>query len=99
MKAARPNNTTGTIGHGCGSVCADEILTLREAGRRLNLANRAWCIFQKQGLRVILAGRVKLVLGRDLIAFFDSRMDGQRAGTGGDGPDHALDRAAEERGS
>ncbi len=71
---------------GRGSVRADEILTMREAGRRLGFASRALCDFQRQGLRTILAGRIKLVLGRDLLDFFATLADAQ-AEPGGRGDD------------
>ena len=64
----RPADKAPTIGR--GSVSANEVITLRECGRRLGFASRALCDFQRQGMRTILAGRVKLVLGSDLLDFF-----------------------------
>jgi hypothetical protein len=56
---------------GSGSVSTHEVLTLREFGRRLGLGNKALCDCQRQGLRTILCGRVKFVLGKDALAWFD----------------------------
>jgi hypothetical protein len=64
-----------------GSVSANEILTLREFGRRLNLASRALADAQRQGLRTILFGRCKYVLGCDALAWFQRLADRQQAPT------------------
>jgi hypothetical protein len=45
-------------------------LTLREFGRRLGLGNRALCDAQRQGLRAVLFGRVKFIVGSDALDFF-----------------------------
>lgn len=55
---------------GNGSVSSDEVMTLREFGRRLGLAQRACCDAQRRGLRTITFGRSKYVLGEDVIAWF-----------------------------
>lgn len=67
-----------------GSIHADELLPMREFGRRLNLANRALADAQRQGLRTILFGRCKYVLGSDAIAFFQGLAEQQARG-GDDG--------------
>lgn len=63
----RPEDRTPSVGN--GSVRADEVLTLREAGRRLGLGTRALCDAQRRGLRTILFGRIKLVLGDDVVTW------------------------------
>jgi len=45
-------------------------LTLREFGRRLNLAARALADAQRQGLPTVLFGRVKFVMGSDALEWF-----------------------------
>jgi hypothetical protein len=64
----RPHNTDSTLGR--GSVSADEIVPLREFGRRLGLGKRALCDCQRDGLRTVLVGRMKFVLGSDAVAWF-----------------------------
>jgi hypothetical protein len=56
--------------NGSGSVSVNEVMTLREFGRRLGLAQRACCDAQRQGLRTIIFGRCKFVLGEDVVAWF-----------------------------
>jgi hypothetical protein len=70
---ARPTNAQPV---GCGSVRADEVLTLREFGRRLVLATRALCDAQRGGLKTILVGRVKFVLGSDALDWFRQQQGG-----------------------
>jgi hypothetical protein len=55
-----------------GSVHRDEVLPLREFGRRMGLASRALADAQRRGLRTVLFGRVKFVLGADAMAWFAS---------------------------
>ncbi len=55
---------------GHGSVSSDEVMTLREFGRRLGLASRALCEAQRSGLRTVLFGRCKFVLGSDALEWF-----------------------------
>ena len=59
-----------------GSVRADELMPLREFGRRLGLASRSLQDAQRRGLRTVLFGRTKYILGRDAIHFFDELADG-----------------------
>jgi hypothetical protein len=73
----KPLDTIPTTGR--GSVSAGEILTLREFGRRLGLANKCLCDAQRQGLRTILFGRCKFVLGSDARKFF-AKLAEQQAG-------------------
>ncbi len=74
-----------TVRPGCGSVRSDEVLTLREFGRRLNLAERALANAQRHGLRSIMFGRVKFVLGSDALDWFRSLADQQASGNGNNG--------------
>lgn len=64
-----------------GSVSAGEVLPLREFGRRLGLASRALADAQRQGLRTVLFGRCKFVIGSDVVAWFQSLAE-QQAGDG-----------------
>ena len=73
----RPLKDQPVIGH--GSVSADEVLTLREFGRRLGLASRALCDCQRAGLRTVLVGRTKYVLGTDVLTWFRNLADEQAA--------------------
>jgi hypothetical protein len=77
----RPPNTIAPR-PGTGSVAADEVLTLREFGRRLNLASRALCDAQKAGLPTILFGRCKYVLGSDALDWFRGLAERQAGGNG-----------------
>lgn len=51
----------------------DEIVPLADFARRLGLGPSAMRTARRQGLRVRRIGRRKYILGRDLIAFFESR--------------------------
>jgi hypothetical protein len=73
----KPLYTTQTIGR--GSVHAGEILTLREFGRRLGLANKALCDAQRAGLKTALVGRVKFVIGADALDWFGKMAEQQAA--------------------
>jgi hypothetical protein len=77
----KPRPATSTPRPGCGYVSAHEILTIREFGRRLNLASRALADAQRQGLHAITFGRVKFVLGSDALAWFRSLAE-QQVGRG-----------------
>lgn len=79
---AKPLDTTPPTGR--GSVSAGEVLTLREFGRRLGLANKALCDAQKAGLKTALVGRVKFVVGADAVEWFRQQAEHQ-AGDGTEG--------------
>jgi hypothetical protein len=78
----RPTDTTPSIGR--GSVSAGEVLTLREFGRRLGLANKALCDCQKSGLKTALVGRVKFVCGSHAIKWFHDQAERQAGDQAGD---------------
>ena len=61
-----------------GSVHSDEVLPLREFGRRMGLASRALADAQRQGLRTVLFGRMKYVLGSDALAWFQGLAERQK---------------------
>jgi len=63
-----------------GSVSAKEVLPLREFGRRLGLASRALADAQRQGLRTVLFGRTKYVLGSDALDWFRQLAEQQQHG-------------------
>ena len=65
------------------SVRADELMSLREFGRRLGLAKRALCDCQRGGLRTVLVGRCKFVLGSDALAWFAQQAAAQSDREGG----------------
>jgi hypothetical protein len=62
-----------------GSVHRDEAMPLKEFGRRMNLANRALADAQRAGLKTVLFGRVKFVLGSDAIDWFKQLGEQQEA--------------------
>lgn len=68
---------------GVGSVSFTEVMTMREFGRRLGLAQYACSDAQRRGLRTILFGRTKFVLGQDVIAWF-RRLAEEQESTGRD---------------
>ncbi|MCX7424377.1 MAG: hypothetical protein NTW96_01865 [Planctomycetia bacterium] len=69
---------------GSGSVRSDEVLSLREFGRRLGLARRALCDCQRNGLRCVVVGRAKYIIGSDALAWFAQQAAKQAAGGGDD---------------
>lgn len=80
----KPLDKTQSARIGYGSILASEVMTLREFGRRLGLGPRALCDAQRQGLRAVLFGRVKYVVGADAIDFFRQLAE-QQAVTNSDG--------------
>ena len=66
-----------------GAVSAHEVLPMREFGRRLGLASRALADAQQRGLRTILFGRMKYVLGSDALQWFRCLAEQQAKGNGG----------------
>jgi len=67
---------------GSGSIRTDEVMTLREFGRRLGLASRALCDCQRNGLRTVLVGRTKYVVGRHAVEWFGKLAERQAGGSG-----------------
>ena len=65
-----------------GSIHADELLSMAEFGRRLGFAHKALADAQRGGLRTILFGRCKFVLGSDALDFF-RKLAEQQAGQEG----------------
>lgn len=63
------------------SIHADELLPLPILKKRLGWGNRSIAQAQRDGLRAVVFGRGKYVLGRDLLAFFDRL--GEQQGKGG----------------
>lgn len=51
----------------------DEIVPLPELAKRLGLGPSALRAARRQGLKVRRIGRRKFILGRDLVAFLESR--------------------------
>ncbi|MFZ1934365.1 MAG: hypothetical protein WCB27_19785 [Thermoguttaceae bacterium] len=64
-----------------GSIHADEVLSMAEFGRRLGFADKALSDAQKAGLRTIVVGRCKFILGSDALDWF-RRLAEQQAGDG-----------------
>jgi hypothetical protein len=55
------------------TVREDEIVPLPELAKRLGLGQSAVRAARRQGLKVRRIGRRKFILGRDLVAFLESR--------------------------
>jgi hypothetical protein len=66
----RHSSVESTPKTGVGSVSITEVMTLSEFGRRLGLGKRARSDAQRKGLRTVLFGRTKFVLGQDVIPWF-----------------------------
>ena len=74
-----PIDKPKTLGIGYGSISADEVLPLREAGRRLGWEQKTIRRAQREGLRTVAFGRFKYVFGRDVLGFFD-KLAGREGG-------------------
>ena len=66
---------------GFDSVSTGEILPLRELGRRFGLGQKSLRAIQRDGLRTIQVGRLKFVLGGDILTFFERLAEEQNGGT------------------
>jgi len=64
---------------GFGSIRPDEVMPLREAARRLGFGAKTVAKAQRDGLRTIEYGRMKYLLGRDMLAFFEKLAEEQQA--------------------
>jgi len=62
---------SNTPGFACGSVRADEILTVREAARRLGWARDTITKMQRAGLRSVRPGKFALTTGRDILDLYE----------------------------
>jgi hypothetical protein len=67
----------------CGSIHANEVLSMAEFGRRLGFAHKALADAQRAGLRTILFGRCKFILGSDALEWFRRLAEQQANGNGG----------------
>jgi hypothetical protein len=67
-----------------GSIHADEALLLRELSRRFGWARRQQADALKAGLRSVVIGRQKFVIGRWVLDFLQAQADRQ-AGDQGEG--------------
>ena len=65
-----------------GSIHRNEVLPLREAGRRMGWASRMTAEVQRLGLRTCTIGRMKYTTGAAVLAFVEAIMDQQAAGNG-----------------
>lgn len=54
-----------------GSISAGEVMTLREAARRLGIGAAGMRQAQRAGLKCVPFGRQKFVLGADVLKFFE----------------------------
>ncbi len=54
-----------------GSINAGEVMTLREAARRLEIGAVGMRQAQRAGLKCVPFGRQKFVLGTDVLKFFE----------------------------
>ncbi len=73
----RSRTTTPPPPKTLGSVSAGEVMPLVVFGERMNLANRSLAAAQRAGLRTILFGRVKFVLGSDALVWFSQLAEKQ----------------------
>lgn len=62
------------------SVSADEVLSLREFGRRLGLGVRALCDCQRNGLPTTVIGKKKYIVGSEAVEWFRKRGQQQAGG-------------------
>ncbi len=65
---------------GWGSIHEGEVLPLREAARRLGWGQKTIRAAQRAGLRTIAMGRLKYIVGSDLLKFFGQQRDGNNKG-------------------
>ena len=70
MKSQSPSSD------GYGSISADEVLPLREAARRLGFGQKTIRQAQRAGLRTVEFGRMKYVIGQDVLDFFRRLAEG-----------------------
>ena len=63
----------GPLREAVRTVREDEIIPLPELARRLGLGQAAMRAARRQGLKVRRIGRRKFILGKDLVAFLESR--------------------------
>jgi hypothetical protein len=56
-----------------GSVRADELIDLRTFGRRLGLGPRVLCDLQRAGLKTVLLGRKKFLIGKWALEFCEQQ--------------------------
>ena len=78
MKKPRSPVTSATPGP--SSIRIDEALTKTEFLHRLKIGNTSWNTMRAAGLRSVLIGRQRYVLGADALAFFTKmaeRQDGE----------------------
>ena len=66
------------------SVLPGEVLTLREAGRRLGLAKQSLCDAQRAGLRTVTIGRAKFLTGDWIRQFVEAQAVQQAVQQAGD---------------
>ncbi|MFZ1935840.1 MAG: hypothetical protein WBL72_06180 [Thermoguttaceae bacterium] len=62
---------------GRGSVRGDELIDLRTFGRRLGLGPRVLCDLQRAGLKTVLLGRKKFLIGKWVLEFCERQANGQ----------------------
>ena len=70
MTTPSTRSPNGTSGMGLGE---HEIVPLSELTARLGLGVSAIRMARRQGLKIRKIGRTKFILGRDLVAFLESR--------------------------
>jgi hypothetical protein len=68
-----------------GVICDGEVYRLREVCRRLGWKEHALRKAREAGLRMIIFGREKYVLGADILGFFKNLAEQPAVGDGGEG--------------
>jgi hypothetical protein len=84
----RTLDTTPTTGR--GSIRADELVDLRTFGKRLGLGPRILCDLQRAGLRTVLLGRRKYIIGKWALEFAEQQAGDQGVANGEGGGADAL---------
>lgn len=73
-KSSKAGATRGPRTPAVGSVRADEILALREFGRRFGVGKNALIAMQKSGLRTAILSGKKVIVGQWLIDFLTGQV-------------------------
>ena len=91
MKKPLPEKQARTL----GSIRGDSIYSLRQFGRELDLHDKCLSDAQKAGMRTIIFGRQKFVLGSDAIDFFQrlAQQQGKHDANSTSGAPQKLGRA------
>jgi hypothetical protein len=70
--------------YSCGSIRADELVTLTEFCRRLRIGQKTWRSMKAAGLRSAAIGKQRYIIGKDILDFF-GRLTAQHTEESADG--------------